>query len=66
MTSCTLNIINYPAVVEIKLVIAAMVKLFELKEVPGVKVEKFVAPSVQPFANGKPNRMPLLLVPLHT
>ncbi|KAJ7859176.1 cytochrome P450, partial [Mycena olivaceomarginata] len=51
------------AVQEIKLIIAALVRHFELGDT-GAKVEKYIAPAVQPFVDGKAASLPLELIPI--
>ncbi|KAJ7864588.1 cytochrome P450 [Mycena olivaceomarginata] len=48
---------------EIKLIVGALVKNFELRDT-SAKVEKYVSPTVQPFMNGKAAYLPLELIPL--
>ncbi|KAJ7802897.1 cytochrome P450 [Mycena olivaceomarginata] len=52
------------AVQEIKLITAAIVKNFELKDT-GATVKKFISPAVQPFTDGKAAYLPLGIVPIH-
>lgn len=49
---------------EIKLVIAGLVKAMEFKEVPGVKVDRLASPALQPFVNGQPGRLPVRVTPV--
>ncbi|KAJ7499744.1 cytochrome P450 [Mycena latifolia] len=51
------------AVQEIKLIVGAIVKNFELRDT-GAKVEQYISPSVQPFVDGKAAYLPLEVVPL--
>ncbi|KAF7344737.1 Cytochrome P450 [Mycena venus] len=52
------------AVQEIKLITAAIVKNFELKDT-GATVKKFISPTVQPFTDGKAAHLPLGIVPIY-
>jgi hypothetical protein len=52
------------AVEEIKLITAAIVKNFELKDT-GATVKKFISPTVQPFTEDKAAYLPLGIVPIH-
>ncbi|KAJ7818615.1 cytochrome P450 [Mycena olivaceomarginata] len=49
------------AVQEIKLILSALVRNFEFRDT-GAKVEKYIAPAVQPFVDGKAAYLPLELV----
>ncbi|KAJ7355231.1 hypothetical protein DFH08DRAFT_803278 [Mycena albidolilacea] len=51
------------AVKEIKLIVSALVKHFELKDT-GVKVKKYLARAMQSFVDGKAVYLPLELIPL--
>ncbi|KAJ6527066.1 cytochrome P450 [Mycena capillaripes] len=51
------------AVQEIKLITAAIIKNFELKDT-GATVKKFISPTVQPFTDGKAAYLPLGIVPI--
>ncbi|KAJ6556443.1 cytochrome P450 [Mycena capillaripes] len=50
------------SVQEIKLITAAIVKNFELKDT-GATVKRFISPAVQPFTDGKAAHLPLGIVP---
>lgn len=41
------------------MVLAAFVKTFELKEAPGVKIDRLHAPNLQPYVDGQAHTMPV-------
>ncbi|KAE9401075.1 cytochrome P450 [Gymnopus androsaceus JB14] len=51
------------AIQEIKLILASMIKNFEFRDT-GVKVEKYISPTVQPFVNGQAAQLPLQVIPI--
>lgn len=59
-----IRLTSTPAVMEIKFVLAVLIKSFEFKDT-GVKVDKIISPAVQPFVNGVPAQLPVHITPIH-
>ncbi|KAK0449598.1 cytochrome P450 [Desarmillaria tabescens] len=53
------------AVMQVKTFLAVMVRTFEFKD-SGVKVDKMMSPSLQPFVNGKAAVHPIRISPVHS
>ncbi|KAF8920118.1 cytochrome P450 [Mucidula mucida] len=53
------------AVMEVKFIIAVMIKSFEFKD-SGAKIEKIISPSLQPFVNGEAAMLPIHITPVHS
>ncbi|KAF9020929.1 hypothetical protein BDZ89DRAFT_1043064 [Hymenopellis radicata] len=54
-----------PPVMEVKFILAVMIKSFEFKD-SGAKIEKIISPSLQPFVNGEAGLLPIHITPVHS